>query len=48
VRFRFRYDLVRRAVLSTISPARRRIMCRRLNCSDLVLRPPAAVISEAG
>jgi DNA-binding SARP family transcriptional activator len=50
VRFRFRYDLVRRAVLSSISPARRRLMCRRLNCSETASRPAAqtAAVSEAG
>ncbi len=50
VRFRFRYDLVRRALLSSISPARRRLMCRRLNCSELASRPAAttAAVSGAG
>jgi len=50
VRFRFRYDLVRRALLSSISPARRRLMCRRLNCSEPASVPEAtaAAISEAG
>jgi hypothetical protein len=50
VRFRFRYDLVRRALLSGISPARRRLMCRRLNCAEPASRPaaPSAAISEAG
>jgi hypothetical protein len=50
VRFRFRYDLVRRALLSSISPARRRLMCRRLNCPEPASVPAAtsAAISEAG
>jgi DNA-binding SARP family transcriptional activator len=46
LRFRFRYDLVRRVLLESVSPARRRLLLRRLD--RLPSRPPSLQIERAG
>ena len=49
LRFRFRYDLVRQALLGTISPARQRLLCQRLGHpgTHVVLPTARAIGSEA-
>ena len=50
LRFRFRYDLVRQALLGTISPARQRLLCRRLGHPGVGVSLPSAraIGSETG